>query len=297
MDKIQQTLRKIPSVDKCFRASPLQSYIVQLPRITVIDTIRKVQNEVRDAILSGMKSEFTDDSFYSQLSERLEKLRQGYLKRVVNATGIIIHTNLGRSIISNAVAENVLHLITGYNNLEYDIELGKRSSRYEHLVSPLRQLTGFEDSLIVNNNAAAVLLLLDTFAKGREVIVSRSELIEIGGGFRLPEVMKKAEVKLIEVGCTNKTYIQDYQEALTDDTAMIVKIHRSNYHISGFVAEPSVTAIASLAKKHDLLFMYDLGSGNLLPPEIAQNFSEPSIRDPDQDYFRTSLRNLLLSHP
>jgi len=274
-------LKQIPSVDRCLQDSRLKDSLTQLSRVSVVDCIREVQDEQREIILnssSDKKFVWSDDSFFELVLERLKIREQGYLRRVINATGIIVHTNLGRSLFSEVIGQRVKELTSTYTNLEYDLEKGKRSSRYEHLVPLLRSLTGYEDSLIVNNNAAAVLLLLDTFASGKEVIISRSELVEIGGGFRIPDVMKKAGVKLVEVGCTNKTYIRDYEAAITPETVMILKVHRSNFQIQGFTAEPSMEELAAISRKHDLLFMFDLGSGNLLPHDFPVRINEPGIR-------------------
>lgn len=277
---LQHFLKKIPSVDKCLQHADIKPFLEGLPRAFVVDCIRKVQNDYREKIKTlkqDISSDWDESSFFNEVRQQLIVRQQGYLRKVINATGIIVHTNLGRSIFSEAVADRVKRIMTTYNNLEYDLEAGQRSSRYEHLVPLLRKLTGYEDSLIVNNNAAAVLLMLDTFAKDKDVIISRSELVEIGGGFRVPEVMKKAGARLVEVGCTNKTYIEDYDKAITPETAMILKVHRSNFHITGFTAEPSIRELSELAKKRKLIFMFDLGSGNLLRDESLLRINEPSV--------------------
>jgi len=196
---------------------------------------------------------------------------------VINATGIVIHTNLGRSVLSSKAIENMLLIASNYSNLEYDIEEGRRGKRYTHLKRILTEITGAEDAIAVNNNAGAVLLCLSTLAKGKEVIVSRGELVEIGGSFRVPEVMSQSGAILVEVGTTNKSRLRDYENAITEHTAMILKVHRSNYKISGFTEEASISELSELAKKSGVPFMYDLGSGcliDLTPFGITQ---EPDV--------------------
>ncbi|MBN2382400.1 L-seryl-tRNA(Sec) selenium transferase [bacterium] len=277
----RSALRQIPSVESCLQDARLTHFLERLPRSVVVDCIRQSQAEQRELMLdtsADAAPAWQEERFFSRVLGLMTERIQGYLRPVINATGIIVHTNLGRSILSDSVVERVKALSSTYTNLEYDLQMGKRSSRYDHLVPLLRRLTGYEDSLIVNNNAAAVLLLLDTFAPDKEVIISRGELVEIGGGFRIPEVMKKAGVILVEVGCTNKTSLSDYEAAITSNTAMILKVHRSNFHMHGFTAEPSLEELGALARKNKLMFMFDLGSGNLLPTDFPVHIDEPSIR-------------------
>ncbi len=209
----------------------------------------------------------------------IEKLSSFSLKPLINATGVVIHTNLGRSILSERVLENIRKVSESYSNLEYDIEKGKRGKRYTHIKRILREVTGAEDALIVNNNAAAVLLCLNTLSKGKEVIVSRGELVEIGGSFRMPDVMTASGAILREVGTTNKTHLYDYERAINENTALILKIHKSNYRIVGFSDEVSIEDLAKLGSKHKIPVMFDLGSGCLIDLRPFGIHDEPSVKE------------------
>ncbi|MGI9078274.1 MAG: L-seryl-tRNA(Sec) selenium transferase, partial [Gemmatimonadaceae bacterium] len=191
--------------------------------------------------------------------------RRRSLRRVLNATGVVLHTNVGRAPLPRAAIDAIREVAEGYCNLEYDVERGERGSRYMHCVSLLRELTGAEDALVVNNGAAALLLALNTFSDGAEAIVSRGELVEIGGGFRVPDIMAKSGARLIEVGTTNRTHLDDYRQALSPRVGTIVKVHRSNFTIAGFVAEVEVRDLARLASEAGVPLIHDLGSGLLLP--------------------------------
>src|SRR2546421_1075997 len=200
---------------------------------------------------------------------------QPHLRSVIHATGVIINTNLGRSPLSQEALQAVQQVAGGYSNLEYDVEAGKRGSRHTHVAALLRELTGAEAALVTNNNAAAVLLALSTLALGREVIISRGQLVEIGGGFRVPDVMRQSGCHLVEVGTTNRTRISDYEAALTERTALLLTVHPSNFLITGFTESTPVSALAELAHKRGILVMDDLGSGCLLNSEIYGLAHEP----------------------
>jgi L-seryl-tRNA(Ser) seleniumtransferase len=199
------------------------------------------------------------------------------LKRVINGTGVIIHTNLGRSLLARSAVEAIVNAASHYTNLEYDLKKGGRGDRYEHCLAILRKLTGAENALVVNNNAGAVFLVLNTLAEGKEVIISRGELIEIGGSFRIPEVMKKSGAILSEVGTTNRTYIEDFEQAIGENTGLIMKAHMSNYRIRGFTHEVSIEALVSFGKKNNIPTFYDAGSGLLYSARQAGTFGEPLI--------------------
>ncbi|MBS1113457.1 MAG: L-seryl-tRNA(Sec) selenium transferase, partial [Nitrospirae bacterium] len=201
------------------------------------------------------------------------------LKPLINATGVVIHTNLGRSTLSERVLENIRRVSESYSNLEYDIEKGKRGKRYTHIKRILREITGAEDALVVNNNAAAVLLCLNTFSKGKEVIVSRGELVEIGGSFRMPDVMESSNAILREVGTTNKTHLFDYEKAINENTSLILKIHKANFRIVGFTDEVSIEDLVSLGSKHHIPVMYDLGSGCLIDLKPYGIHDEPAVQE------------------
>lgn len=212
-------------------------------------------------------------------SDEIRKLEESSLKKVINATGTIIHTNLGRSILSKSAIENLNWACSNFVNIEYDIESGQRGHRDKITEELLRKLTGCEASIVVNNNAAAVLLCLNTLAKDKEVIVSRGELIEIGGSFRIPDVMQSSGVILREVGTTNRTYIKDYQDAINSKTAILLKVHTSNYKIEGSAYSPDISEIVSLGRKMGIIVMEDLGSGALIDLSKYGLPKEPVVRE------------------
>jgi L-seryl-tRNA(Ser) seleniumtransferase len=248
-------LRGIPQVERL--ASALDP---ETPHVLRVAAARVVIDEVRSEVLAGG----TPPSF-EQLSSRasgwLEASLLRRLRKVVNATGVLLHTNLGRAPLAPEALEEVGLTAAGYSNLEYDLETASRGSRYVHAVGPLLRLTGAEDAVVVNNNASAVLLALTVLAGGRDVIISRGELIEIGGGFRIPEILATSGARLVEVGTTNRTHLRDYERAITDETAAIMKVHPSNYRVLGFTSGVSSADLATLAHDRGLHFIHDLGSG------------------------------------
>ena len=209
----------------------------------------------------------------------IQRLSSYSLKPLINATGVVIHTNLGRSVLSERALENIRRVSESYSNLEYDIDKGKRGKRYTHIKRILREVTNAEDALVVNNNAAAVLLCLNTLSKGKEVIVSRGELVEIGGSFRLPDVMAASGAILREVGTTNKTHLYDYEKAINENTSLILKIHKSNYKIVGFTEEVYTQDLVKLGQKHNVPVMFDLGSGCLIDLKPFGIYNEPVVKD------------------
>jgi len=265
--------RNIPKVDKLLDNSAFTGYNKTL----LSEAIKQEIELLRSLIKNGDIEEINQDKLIANIKNRYTKAIEPSLKPLINATGVIIHTNLGRSPIDPKLFDAAKEIATGYCNLEYNLTEGKRGDRYTHTSKALCELLGVEDALIVNNNAAAVFLILNTFAKGQETIVSRGELVEIGGSFRIPNVMSASGSKLIEVGTTNKTKIADYENAITADTAMLMKVHKSNYTIEGFSAEAKIEDIVTLAKTHSLISYYDLGSAYL--PELPWGLSgaEPSI--------------------
>ena len=198
---------------------------------------------------------------------------------LINATGVVIHTNLGRSVLCERAIENITSVSENYSNLEYNLSEGKRGKRYAHIKRILRELTGAEDVLVVNNNAAAVLLCLNTLSKGKEVLVSRGELVEIGGSFRMPEIMEAGGVVLREIGTTNKTHLFDYEKAINENTALILKVHKSNFRMSGFSDEVSIQDLVMLGSTNHIPVMCDLGSGCLLDLKSFGIYSEPVVKD------------------
>jgi len=263
--------RQIPKVDK------IEKKLSHIPKKVLTPIIQKTLAQIRNDIKNSKISSLSEEAIIRKIEKEALDILSPSIKNVINATGITVHTNLGRSLISEEIFDYAKKRATRYCNLEYDLEKGKRGDRYHHSEKLLSALFGCESALIVNNNASAVFLILNTFAKDKEVIVSRGELVEIGGSFRIPEVMKASSAKLVEVGTTNKTKLKDYEKAVTENTAMLMKVHKSNYTIEGFSEEASPEEIISLAKKHSLLDYYDLGSAYIPKLPYSLSNSEPSI--------------------
>jgi L-seryl-tRNA(Ser) seleniumtransferase len=235
-----------------------------------VDAARAVVDEARAAIRAGAEP----GDLRKCLAEHLHTLRRPRLRRAINATGVVVHTNLGRAPLAQEALDQVVLTGRGYSNLEYDLDSGARGSRQDHVAGILRQLTGAQAALVVNNNAAAVMLALAALAEGREVLVSRGELIEIGDGFRIPDVLARSGAVLREVGTTNRTRASDYERSVGADTALLLRVHQSNFRVLGFTEQPSVKELAAVARRHDLPLVDDLGSGAFFPFE-----DEPSARD------------------
>jgi L-seryl-tRNA(Ser) seleniumtransferase len=225
-------------------------------------------------LLDGQGPGFRDED----VARAFDRLSQPNLRRVLNATGVVLHTNLGRAPLAEVAADRVREIAAGYCNLEYDLEEGERGSRYAPVVEHLRALTGAEDALVVNNNAAAVLLVLSALAQGREAIVSRGELVEIGGGFRVPDVMAQSGARLVEVGTTNRTRVEDYEAGITPQTALLVKVHKSNFAQVGFTEETTTKDLATLGQARGVPVYEDLGSGCLVPVHAEGMTTEPTVR-------------------
>jgi len=279
MEEKQKLLTTLPSVDEILRSNQGVQWLNVYPRRYVIQAIREVIDSRRKEILKGFISDISEESMMAEIENTMEKLSSYSLRPLINATGIVIHTNLGRSILSEKSLENIKKVSGSYSNLEYDLRAGKRGKRYTHVIRVLKEVTGAEDALIVNNNAAAVFLCLNTLSKGKEAIVSRGELVEIGGSFRMPEVMSASSAILREVGTTNKTHLHDYERAINDNTALIVKVHKSNFRVSGFVDEVSVEDLVSLGRRYQIPVMFDLGSGCLIDLKPFGIYDEPVVRD------------------
>jgi L-seryl-tRNA(Ser) seleniumtransferase len=235
-----------------------------------VEAARVVVEEARAAIRAGAEP----GNLRDRLAEQLRSLRDAHLRRAINATGVVVHTNLGRAPLAEAALDEIVRTAAGYSNLEYDLDSGARGSRQDHVAGILRRLTGAEAALVVNNNAAAVMLALAALAEGREVLVSRGELIEIGDGFRIPDVLARSGAILHEVGTTNRTRASDYERAVGPETALLLRVHQSNFRVLGFTEQPSVKELAAVARRHDLPLVDDLGSGAFFPFE-----DEPSAQD------------------
>jgi L-seryl-tRNA(Ser) seleniumtransferase len=276
---VRERLSRLPSVDECIKSAYGEKWLVRFYRKIVIRSIREVIESKRKEILNGSSPDVAIDAIADDIESTIRKHSAYKLKSLINATGVVIHTNLGRSILSDRAIKNVATLAGTYSNLEYEISKGKRGKRYSHINDILIELTGAEDAVVVNNNAAAVLICLDTFARGREVIVSRGELVEIGGSFRIPEVMKTSGAILREVGTTNKTHLSDYKNALCGNTALLLKVHQSNYKLIGFTEEISVGNLAKLGKKFKVPVVADLGSGSMMNMEKHGVSDEPTVQE------------------
>src|SRR5205085_6693327 len=251
------------SIDELLQSAAGQRLISCYSRPRTLHAVRTAIAEARADIRNGALCPSSND-LLAVAEHMLELEQQPHLRPVINATGVIINTNLGRSPLSLKALQAVQEVAGGYSNLEYDLDAGERGSRHSHVTDLLRELTGAEDALVTNNNAAAVLLALSTLAIGREVIISRGQLVEIGGGFRVPDVMRQSGCILVEVGTTNRTRVSDYEAALSERSAVLLAVHPSNFVISGFTESTPVAALAELAHRHNLPVMDDLGSGCLL---------------------------------
>jgi len=274
-----EQLRRIPKVDRLLEEPEVKELLKSLPRKQVVSRIQVQLEELRKGILEGKVSDFSYDSVKGKILLDLERAKRPRLVPVINATGVVVHTNLGRSPLPRTLVEELMDIACGYSNLEYDLSEGKRGNRFTHVEGILKELTGAEAATVVNNNAAAVLLSLDTIAKGKEVIVSRGELIEIGGSFRIPEVMKRSGAKLVEVGTTNKTKLSDYEQAITSDTGLLLKVHTSNYKIIGFTQSVEGESLVELGRRYGIPVMEDLGSGCFVDLSQFGYEKEPTVQE------------------
>ncbi len=272
-------LASLPAVDEMLRGLPAARWLSLHPRTLVVRAVREALQEFREKILAGTAPSTAMEGLDTAIEDRLQGLSKTRFRRVINATGIVLHTNLGRAPLPREVLEKVMEGAVAYSNLEFDLEQGRRGKRYDHITGILQEITGAEDGLVVNNNAAAVLLCLTALAAGREVVVSRGELIEIGGSFRIPDVMRAGGACLKEVGTTNKTHLRDYETALTEHTALILKVHPSNYRIVGFSQETAIEDLVKLGRERRIPVMYDLGSGSLLDLARYGIAGEPTVQD------------------
>ncbi|RJQ44809.1 MAG: L-seryl-tRNA(Sec) selenium transferase [Nitrospiraceae bacterium] len=275
---IQEKLSRLPSVDECLKSPFGRKWLQSFARKTVLRAVREIIDSKRKEILHGASPDVTLEALSHNIDASIKKLSAYKLRPLINATGIVIHTNLGRSILSERAIDHIIETARSYSNLEYDISSGRRGKRYSNIKDIIRELTGAEDAVVVNNNAAAVLLCLETFAKGKEVIVSRGELVEIGGSFRIPEVMKASGAILREVGTTNKTHLPDYENALCGDTALLLKVHQSNYKVIGFTEEVPIEKLVKLGKEYKIPVIADLGSGCMIDLEKYGVYGEPTVQ-------------------
>lgn len=276
--------KKIPQVEEILKNSRIEE--LDYSRTLKTKATREVLEDIRNKIIQckedeveKLSIEINDENIIIKVEERLYREFSPSLLKVINGTGTILHTNLGRSLLDDSIKEDIWNIISSYSNLEYDIAEGKRGSRYSHVTKMIKLLFGVEDALIVNNNAAAVFLVLNTFAKDKEAIVSRGELVEVGGAFRIPSVMAMSGANLVEVGSTNKTRVEDYEEAITEETAVLMKVHTSNYKLIGFTDAVSNKELKELGDKYDIPVMEDLGSGVYFNMEEYGLPHEPTISE------------------
>lgn len=283
MTKDKNLFKLIPKVDELLENEAIKSLMGGMPRKIVVDSIREEIDLLRQNIRDNLHKEeeviHRINNLPNLIKIRARKKDSFKLRRVINGTGVVIHTNIGRSLISQEVMDNVKEIAVNYSNLEYDLERGERGERYSHLKELIVEITGGEDAMVVNNNAAAVLLVLSSLAKGKEVIVSRGELIEIGGSFRIPDVMEQSGAILRAVGTTNKTHLWDFENAINEETAALMKVHTSNYRILGFTSSVTAEELYPLKKKYNLPLIEDLGSGVLVDLSRFGLEYEPTVQD------------------
>ncbi len=280
MSDSNKLLRSLPSVSRLLEHEDVVEWLSAVPRPAVVAALQKAIDSAREAIIAGETDEPVDvQEILAEAEEELLDHARPSIRRVINATGIVLHTGLGRAPLCEAAIEAIVDGASGYCNLEYDLETGRRGRRNTHISELLVSITGAEAATVVNNNAAATLLILQSLASEREVIVSRGQLIEIGGSYRLPDIMHASGARLHEVGTTNRTHPRDYEQAINDDTAILMRVHPSNYRVVGFTSEPSIQVVTEIAHRYGLIAVDDLGSGLItemvgycLPPE-------PCVRD------------------
>lgn len=275
----KELLRKLPKIDELLEDKRIKETMIKSMRILVVESLRESIDFYRKEILEDKIEELNKENIINKSLEILQCKEQNKLRKVINATGTVIHTNLGRSLLSKKAVESVLSVAENYNNLEYELYNGKRGSRYSHIEELLTKVTGAEAAMVVNNNAAAVMLILDTLCKNKEAIVSRGELVEIGGSFRVPEVMRYSGAKLVEVGTTNRTHLYDYENNITEETGVFLKVHTSNYRILGFTETVSLEELVKLGSERDIPVVEDIGSGVLIDFSKYGFTYEPTIQE------------------
>lgn len=270
-------LKNLPGVDNLLEDLREQTFYQEIPKSVLLSSIREVIEKKREVILSG--SSTINDDYKFEIKRLVEEKSKPNLKNIINGTGVVVHTNLGRSILPNEALDHMVKIASGYSNLEFDLDSGKRGSRYSVVEEIICEISGAEAAMVVNNNASAVLLALETLANKREVIVSRGELVEIGGSFRIPDIMAKSGGILKEVGATNRTHLKDYEKAISEETGLLLKVHTSNYSIVGFTSSLSLEEIVSLGKDKSITVMEDLGSGTFVDFSKYGLTKEPTVQE------------------
>jgi L-seryl-tRNA(Ser) seleniumtransferase len=274
----QELLRQIPKVDRVLAWERMSLLAASHPRPELLAAIRSVLDRLRAAVRSGASIDLSEERVASLVDAELDHRGTPSLRGVVNGSGVVVHTNLGRSPLADDAEEAIHRVSRGYSNLEFDLSTGERGTRYVHVEGLICELTGAEAALVVNNNAAAVILALSSLAQGRDVIVSRGELVEIGGSFRIPEVMLQSGAHLVEVGATNRTHARDYRAAINDTTALLLKVHASNFAVVGFTAEVTTEEMSALGRETGVPVMVDAGSGCLIDLSAYGIAGEPTVR-------------------
>ena len=279
----QTLLRSLPGVDRILEWFKADPFFADVPRSTQVDTARSAIESLRVKILDPQaelpEEMLSESSIMLRIKEQVTSAMMPNLKQVINATGVVIHTNLGRSLLADEALENMQNIAGGYSNLEFDLISGKRGSRYSSVEDLICEISRAQAAMVVNNNAGAVLLCLETIAKGKNVIVSRGELVEIGGSFRIPDVMAKSGAALKEVGTTNRTHLRDYENAIDDNTGLLLKVHTSNYSVVGFTAGVSLEDLVTLGERHHVPVMEDLGSGTFVDLSKYGLLKEPTVQE------------------
>lgn len=273
---IKEKLRALPKVDELIRLPEMEELITGTSREVAVNIIRESIDAIRKSILAGEDVQADESAVIRAVKGKLESTDKRSLRRVINGTGILLHTNLGRAKLANRITDNVVRVLKGYSTLEFNLEDGKRGSRHDHVSALIASVTGAEAAMVVNNNAAATLLCLLALAHGKEVVVSRGELVEIGGSFRVPEIMETGGTTLREVGTTNKTHLFDYEKAIGENTAALLKVHTSNYRIVGFTSDVEIKDLCALANEHSIPMIYDMGSGLLVDLQMY-GVDEPTV--------------------
>lgn len=276
---MQEKLSQLPKMDELLENVAIAPWFEVFDRSYVKNCLNEALNQVRQAILAGEDVDISHSAVVAIAERKLTAKKRPNLRPVINATGTALHTNLGRALLSDKAVEATQRVNARYSNLEYNVEAGERGSRYAHIEDLLKELTGAEAALVVNNNAAAVMLLLTATTQGQEVLISRGELVEIGGSFRVPDVIESVGARLKEVGATNKTHLRDYERAITEETGALLRVHTSNYRVVGFSQVPDDKDLVALAHQHDLPAFNDLGSGLLIDLQPLGLPREPLVSE------------------
>lgn len=275
----RELLRKLPKVDELMNKKEISHCLNSTIRSIVVESVRETIENYRNMIIKDEIDDFQNEDIIEVILNLIESKKASKFKKVINASGTVVHTNLGRSLLAKAALEEVIKVAENYNNLEYDIEKGKRGSRYSHIEELITKITGAEAAMVVNNNASAVMLALNTLCSEKEAIVSRGQLVEIGGSFRVPDVMRFSGAKLVEVGTTNRTHLFDYENNINENTGVLLKVHTSNYKILGFTEDVEISKLVELGKKHNIPVVEDIGSGVLVDFSKYGFAYEPTVQE------------------